>query len=42
MKSEAGRPKRSPTYEKLVKEFEQSEYLDQTQKRIAELKAERG
>jgi outer membrane protein assembly factor BamD (BamD/ComL family) len=28
-----------PYLEKLVQEFEQSEYLPQTQKRIAELKA---
>ena len=29
-----------PYYERLVNEFEQSEYLGQTQKRIAELKAQ--
>ena len=29
-----------PYYEKLVQEFEQSEFLPETQKRIAELKAQ--
>ena len=36
----AGRPAEAlPYFERLVEEFEQSEYLDEAQKRIAELKS---
>jgi outer membrane protein assembly factor BamD len=37
--SEAGKAEALPYYERLVKEFEQSEYLEDARKRIAELKA---
>jgi outer membrane protein assembly factor BamD len=38
-RAEANRAEALPYYERLLKEFEQSEYLERAQKRVAELKA---